>query len=285
MMNSRIIGHAELDLQRLQVDIDRILGAVPPAQDYSEYRFGSFYTYILRSPKGKDGDGLFRGADGLAQHTALGASLDYLNSVIDRTFDTGKLQMLRAYLLQDALLIPHCDYVEFKEEAKRMARFHLPVLTNAKSLHSEEDTVFHMRVGEVWYLDVTQIHAACNASSAPRVSLVLDFLLDGAPLESIFRQPALAGQGTPEIIQRPPLEPGFDDSVRAMGRLLSEDNFRDITQLLSRVHFYRDAPAGQFFEWLSDACRVSKRPELIDKAGRLREFLVRSRELGQRFAL
>lgn len=285
-MKSRILGRIELDCARLQTDIDTILKSSAPEQDYSEYRFGTFLTYVLRNPTGEDQSGLFRGAAGLARTTALGASLAYIDSLIQRTFHIDALQMTRAYLLQDALLIPHRDYVEFEQDAARMVRLHVPILTNPRALHSEDETVFHMRPGEVWFLDVTRDHAACNAASVPRLSLVLDFLLDGAPMESVFRDAAAVAMDLrPEIVHRPPLDPGFDDDLHALARLMTPDSFRDIVQLLSRVHFYRAVPVGRFFDWLDQVCQGSAYPELVDKAARLRRFLVASRALGERFDL
>src|SRR5580692_6936812 len=189
-MNSCIVGHVELNRAAVVADVDCILASPTPSQNYSEYRFGTFITYILRSYQGT-ADGLFRGARGKAERSVLGASLRYIEDMVERTFATDRLQMMRAYLLQDALLLPHCDYVEFKKDAARMVRLHVPLVTNPRALHSEEDTVYHMRVGEVWYLDVTRVHSACNGANLPRVSLVLDFLLDGAPIGSVFRDPSL----------------------------------------------------------------------------------------------
>jgi hypothetical protein len=281
-MRSRTLGHVALDPDALRTEVDTILAAPAPEQAYSEYRFGTFLTYILRNPSGSATDGVFRGLDGPVARTALGQQLGYLDALVERTFDTRRLRMLRVYLLQDALLIPHRDYVEFPAEAARMARLHVPLVTNPRALHSEADTVFHMRAGEIWYLDVMQVHAACNAAPEPRLSLVLDFELDGAPLESALR-PGVGAAPPPLVVARPPLEDGFDQGVRALGRLVAPDSFRDIVQLLSRVHFHRDAPAGRFFDWLDTAC--SGHPELTLKAAQLRTFLIDQRRFGERFAL
>lgn len=285
MMESRILYRVEFDPVLLQSDVDKILKSPPASEDYSEYRFGIFHTYILRSPEGSEHEGLFRGLRGKTRNTPLGNSLAYINETIDQIFDTDRLRMMRAYLLQDAVLIPHRDYVEFKEDARRMVRLHLPVVTNPQALHSDGDIVFHMRVGEVWYLNVSEIHAACNASDAPRLSLVLDFVVDGLPLESVFRIKPRAPLPEPEIIHRPPLDPEFDKQIESLGSFLSDESFRDVAQLLSRIHFYRQAPAGLFFEWLRRACAVTGRPELIDKAEQFNKFLVTSREIGERFIL
>jgi hypothetical protein len=284
-MESRILGKVPIDPTRLERDLEVLLAAPASSQEYSEYRFGTFLTYILRSPTGSEQDGLFRGVGAAPLRTPLGRSLEYIDALVEDNFNVKRLQMVRAYLLHDALLVPHRDYVEFKRDAQRMARIHLPLRTNPHALHSEDAAVFHMRQGEVWHLDVTRVHSACNASSEARVSLVLDFFLDGEPPESILREPCSGAGLTPQLIERPPLARDFESQLRALSALLSQDTFRDIVQLLSRIHFHRQAHARDAFRWLQAMCEVSGDARLLEKARGLLIFLAEERELGERFVL
>jgi hypothetical protein len=285
MIESRILGRIALDPHAVASDVATVLASPPAPQHYSEYRFGTFSTYVLRSPP-EGAAGLFRGTQRASEKSALCGAAAYLDALIERYFETDRLQMARVYVLQDALLIPHRDYVEFEEDARRMVRVHVPLSTNARALHSENDTVFHMRTGEVWFLDVTQIHAACNEAATPRLSLVLDFVLDGLPIDAILRPTDAARSASePDILARPPLEDGFADSVRALGAFVRTTSFRDVAQLLARVHFHRQASAASFFDWMRAACVASGDAALVDKADRLCTFLTARRAVGERFTL
>jgi hypothetical protein len=194
--------------------------------------------------------------------------------------------MVRANLLQDALLIPHRDYVEFKEDSERLVRLHIPVQTNPGALHSENEHVFHMRQGEVWVLGVEQVHSACNPSETPRVSIVIDFCADGAPPESFLKHPQPPSEELrPLLISREPADEEFLSGIAALKRVVNQTNYKDIVMLLSRVHFYKDVDSSRFFDWLIEICRDSGDAALWEKSVRYKNYLVRGRELEERFHL
>lgn len=285
-MNSRIISKIELDDALLQKDIEQILNFKNVKEEYSEYRFGTWKNYVLRNGTGKQADTLFLGTDGGGIETPLGARLTYINSVIEENFHAGKLKMVRANLLQDAVLIPHRDYVEFKSDYRRLARLHIPLKTDEHSLHSESAEVFHMRQGEVWYLDVSNIHSACNLSETPRISLVLDFCLDGKPLETALKHsPRDEADLRPMMIEREPVDENFLRTIASMKHVINHANYRDIVLFLSRVHFYKDVSLGVFFDWLIGICEGVEDKTLLEKSLSFKEYMMNYRELAQRFSL
>ncbi|MGO8994237.1 MAG: aspartyl/asparaginyl beta-hydroxylase domain-containing protein [Polyangiaceae bacterium] len=285
-MKSRILGTTKLNEDALARDVQTILGWPRPEQEYSEYAFGAFHTLPLRTPSGDDAGTRFDAVVAPARPTKLCQRLEYIPGMVDELFDTTRLIMMRAYLLQDALLIPHRDYVEFGDDASRMVRLHVPLRTNPRALHSEEEMVFHMNPGEVWYLDVSTVHSAMNASTEPRLSLVLDFRLDGKPLESVFRDPSLVERApSPTMIKRRPADPKFVEGLLSLGPVVDRDNYRDVLQLLSRVHFDRDVHAGACLEWLIEICHKADDRSLVEKSTDLKRFLVDRRSHGERMAL
>jgi hypothetical protein len=285
-MNSRIVGKINLDEGLLKRDLEKIQGFGHVKEEYSEYRFGLWKNYVLWNGTGRQKDTLFRGMEGGAIRTEMGAEFDYINAVLVETFHTEKLKMVRANLLQDALLIPHRDYVEFKGDSDKLARLHIPLETDLNSLHSEDGTVFHMRRGEVWFLDVASVHSACNMSERPRISLVLDFGLDGQPLDSVFKnRAAYRTDLAPLLIEREPLDDDFRNAIAAMRHVISRANYKDLVLFLSRVHFYKDISSCLFFDWLIEMCREVPDRSLLEKSVRFKEYLIHSRELGERFYL
>ncbi len=285
-MNSRIISKIELDDALLQKDIEQILNFKSVKEEYSEYRFGTWKNYVLRNGTGKQADTLFLGTGGGGIETPLGTRLRYIGSVIEENFHAVKLKMVRANLLQDAVLIPHRDYVEFKSDYRRLARLHIPLKTDDQSLHSESSEVFHMRQGEVWFLDVSNIHSACNMSETPRISLVLDFCLDGQPLETALRHsPRNEADLRPMMIEREPLDDNFLKTIASMKHVINHANYRDIVLFLSRVHFYKDVNLGAFFDWLIGICEGVEDKSLLKKSQSFKEYMMNYRELAQRFSL
>lgn len=285
-MSSGIVGVVKLDDALLEKEITKILQVGHVKEEYSEYRFGTWQNYILWNGTGRQADSLFRGVEGGALRTELGAQFEYLNSVIEENFFTENIKMVRANLLQDALLIPHRDYVEFRKDSDRLARLHIPLQTNPHALHSENGHVFHMRKGEIWVLRVDHVHSACNPSEVPRISIVIDVCLDGAPLESVLKNP-LNGESKvePMLIKRDQIDDDFLQSVWSLKQVINEANYKDVVMFLSRIHFYKDVDSTCFFDWLIEICRSSGDTALLEKSIRYKSYLIARRELQERFAL
>jgi L-proline 3-hydroxylase, C-terminal/Aspartyl/Asparaginyl beta-hydroxylase len=285
-MYSGIVGTVKLDDALLEKEVSRILQLGRVYEDYSEYRFGTWQHYVLWNGTGRQADSVVRGVDGGALRTELGVQFEYLNSVIEENFYTDKIKMVRANLLRDALLIPHRDYVEFKEDSARLARVHIPIKTHPEALHSENAHVFHMRKGEIWTLCVDHVHSACNPSEVPRLSIVIDVCPDGAPLESVLRHPLNGDSNVqPMLIEREGIDDDFLEGVWALRHTMNEANYKDIVMFLARIHFYKDVDSSCFFDWLIEISRGSGNTALLEKSIRYKNYLIARRELDERFPL
>jgi hypothetical protein len=286
-VNSKIIGTVDLDDALLNPEVKKILEFGDVKEEYSEYRFGIWQNYVLWNGSGDGQDTLFKGLQGGAVKTELGHQLKYVNSIIETNFHTERIKMVRAILLCDALVIPHRDYVEFKADSDSLARIHIPIETNLDCLHSEEREVFHMRKGELWFLDVGRTHSACNFSDNPRISLVIDFQLDGEPLESLLKGNQRKGRPKADalMIERDPLDADFLQAIASLKHVINRMNFRDIVLFLSRVHFYRDVDQRMLFDWLIDICREQEDESLLEKSLRFKTYMVKDRKLQERFQL
>ena len=279
-MRSRVLGKVELDAARLASELAKILD-FELREEYSEYTFGTWRSYVLANSGGNERDTSFRGYDGLPRKTALGRELPYLGQVIEETLDTDRLKWERIFLIHNGLLISHRDFVEFEEP---FVRLNVPLATHSSCLHSEEDVVFHMREGEVWYLDARTVHSACSLFDFRRISLCLDFSDDGRPLEEWVRPPfRSAGEIAPQLVEREPLTDEFKDGLMALSKVLTRENFREVVGLLGRVHFYRQAHAAEVFDWLVEIARRCDDPELAERSAAFKRFCIEQRALGERF--
>lgn len=277
-MRARILSTVALDDARLAGEIARIDG-LAARDDYSEYSFGSWRSHVLANGTGEVDDATFRRYDGPMRPTALGEALPYLRQVIEDTFHTDALRWVRLFTVQNGLLISHRDFVEFD---RGFVRLHLPLRTDTGCLHSEEDEVYHMRRGEVWFLDADTVHSACSLSSLKRISLVLDFEAAGTPPEALVRARGEA-LPAPHRVERPPLEPGFLEALYGLAGMLAPVNFRDVMGVLAKVHFYRQAGAAECFDWLMEIARRSGDEGMLRRAADFRRFSIERRVVGERF--
>jgi hypothetical protein len=284
-MQSRIIGTFD-PAQIPQDELQTILGFTGENTTYNEFRIGDWKTFIIRSSSGDDDDGLVSPDVGEARITPRGRALPRINEWIDRVFDTRKLRLARVHSLGDGVLVPHKDFIELGPDTPAWGRVHIPIQTNEQCLHSEEDTVFRMRLGEIWLFDASRLHSATNFSESRRLNLCLDFELGDAPVSTLFRD---AGIGrnlpSPEIIRRPAMTTEFFEGLMSLASFIDQRNFRDIIGVLSKVHFYRHAALSQFFDWLLEITDRSGKPELMEKAIAFSTFLRAERSMSERFVL
>ena len=272
-MNARAIGRLALDSTRLQPEIETLL-TFDYNSGYSEYTRGNpgWSNCVLMNHSGNFQDKVFGGYQGLPQRTKWGAQLDYLNEVIDRTFKKDHLKWVRIFMCEKGMLIPHRDYLEFENE--EFTRVHIPLQTGPNSLHAEEDKVYHMRMGEIWFVDGTVIHSAYSYDDQPRIFLTFDFE-SGVPFEDLFLDPTIyADDVAPEFVTRKPFDAAYEAQLRGLSRLIHEDNFDDIISILSKVHFTRDVTCAIVYDWLIDIARDSGQPALVERARNTKRFFI-----------
>jgi hypothetical protein len=280
-MNSKIIGISDFKLPT--DERNAMLTFAGDNRHYSEFHFGDWKSFVVWNQTGIDDDGMVADRGLAARPTPRSSALPELNDWINATFDMSRLKLVRIHSLGDGVLVPHRDFVEF--DSTPWTRVHVPLLTNLGCLHSEGDAVFHMRSGEIWFLDASNLHSAINYSAGRRLNLCLDFDLRGEPVEAALRQVNLAARGAiePQLVKRPPLGDMFDDELNSLAATLNESNLRQAVGLLSKVHFFRDADIGAFFNWLPGLAERTEDASLQTKVGQYVRFLRDERKMGDRF--
>jgi hypothetical protein len=284
-MKSRVLAVAEYDDALLGNDTDRIIGFPCLRDPYTEFVFGHLHMHVLWNNTGRSRDNLFCESGAIARPTELGIQLPYLNSILEKYFKTEKIIMVRANLLFNCLLVPHRDYTEIESGYSRMARVHLPIHTNVTCLNSEETEVFHMRKGEIWWLNVGDAHAAYCPTDFPRISIMIDFYCENENFESLFKDPStLRADIEPHFADRPPMDDAFYQSILGLGQMIEKSNFTDVIEMLSKIHFYRNVPIRAFYDWLDEICVRSGDALLIEKSKKLRTYFSIHREINERFS-
>ncbi|RME98570.1 MAG: hypothetical protein D6773_14225, partial [Alphaproteobacteria bacterium] len=100
--------------------------------------------------------------------------------VIDRHGPGYFIRMILTRLQPRASITPHVDD---GYSLKRCHRIHVPVLTTPDCTFTVGATTMNMRAGEMWEINNRAIHAVDNASDAPRVHLIMDYVQPG---ETVF---------------------------------------------------------------------------------------------------
>jgi hypothetical protein len=282
-MESRILGKIELDETPLRRDIDHIL-ATRPDTTYAGYSFGTWNVYVLWNESGDVSDGTLHEFTGPGRFTTLGTEAPYIASIVERYFRTERMKWARALLLRNGNLLPHRDYLEFK---KPLSRVHLALFMHESSMHSEDEEVFQMRNGEVWYLAAEKVHSAATLTDFARIVICMEFdLEDGQPLEAVFRDRLPASTVfAPKIVERPPLTTQELEAIYNLGPLINERNFSDILRLLSKVHFYRRVPGTDLFHWLTEIAKCSGNTRVIERAATLKKNCIESRAMNEHISV
>lgn len=276
-MATQILGQVELDQKRLAHDL-ATLAHSKFSSEYSDFACGRWEFCMLRNQSGKSEEERVVVHDTSAVATPLGQSLPYLNELLETHFDTNSMRYARVIRISDnACIIPHRDYLEL---GGKFIRLHLVLDTNERCANTEENKLFRMRAGEIWFLDASLPHSAGCFSPMPRLHLVADF--EGArPPEQIVRN-------LEEPLRRSAI---FDDRrewsdetlecILGFSEIINEANYRDIVAILAKIHFFYKVDCQAMYGWLKEICRRRGDPALIEKTDSLERFFLTHRAAGE----
>ncbi|GEK03976.1 aspartyl/asparaginyl beta-hydroxylase domain-containing protein [Streptomyces sp. NPDC004596] len=287
-MRSHILGRIELDRTRLAPDL-AYLAAVPTVEEeYDEFSNGFWKHVPLWNASGDSEDRLYRDLkDTAARPTAHVEHVPYLKEIVTTVFDGTHLQMARSRNLKNAIVIPHRDFVELDREVDRYFRTFMVLEDSPLAFHSNEDTVIHMRPGEIWFLDAATVHSAVNFSEISRQSLCVDFAFDGPFDEKeIFSDATVYAPGsTPDLPERRPFTAEQRQRILSLGQVIERENFRDILFLLSKLHYKYDVHPSHTYDWLIEIAQQTRDEKMVRKAEQIRDFAMAARTLSERFSL
>lgn len=272
-MRTHFVGEVALDLARLEADLERSR-SFTWSEAYSDYVFGgSWKSCMLWAPGGDAGDGVVTNYayDRKAAITAYGEQLPYLAELIRDTADLDRLNFARLALVTNSVIIPHRDLLELTglpDDARNEHRMHIPLATNDDCYFNEDDVVYRMRRGEVWFLDASRIHSVAVLTAEPRIHLMLDFV--DTPGAGSFTRVTGGGveTGIPadRIVTRPPLGDGERAAVAGLAPLLCMDTFDEVFSIVIKKHFRRDGGADFVWNTMLELAARSPDPAVLPHA-------------------
>lgn len=287
-MRSHILGRIELDQERLAEDLEYLATVPTVEEEYDEFSNGFWKNIPLYNASGGSEDRLYRDLQGSpAQPTKHAERVPYLDEIITTVYNAERLQMARTRNLKNAIVIPHRDFVELDRELDQYFRTFMVLEDSPLAFHSDDDTVIHMRPGEIWFLDAAAVHSAVNFGEFSRQALCVDLAFDGAfdEKEAFADATVFAPSLTPDIPERKPFTKEREAGILALSGVIGRENFRDILFLLSKVHYTYDVHPSETFEWLVAVSKGAGDDKMVEKAERIRDFAIGARELGERFSL
>lgn len=285
-MPSNIVASIDLSHYRLSREIAH-LNTLPKIQEeYDEFAQGTWKNTSLLNASGDSADTQFRYCTFPFPTKDL-QQLPEIQRLISENFIPHALKMVRARNLIDGIVVPHRDFIEMKDSRHHFFRVFLMLEDNPQAFHSDSQGVFHMKRGEVWFLDAAIDHSAVNFSASSRLALCLDFIFDTSfNPNDIFLRKAKKGSGTPTFIDRKPLAASEKEAIiDGIATLISRETFKDIFFALSKLHFIWNIPVAASYDWLIEAAQRAGNQSILDKARELKRYLIVDRGLGERFSI
>jgi hypothetical protein len=270
-MRTHFVGSVQLDPTRLAKDLDQCR-SFQWSEAYSDYVFGgSWKSCMLWARGGEAGDGVVTNYayDKSSSFTEYGEQLPYVHELITDHADLARLNFARLALVSDSVIIPHRDLLELSElpdDARNAHRMHIPLATNEDCFFSEDNVVYRMREGEVWFLDASRIHSVAVLSNEPRFHLMLDFVNvpgDG-PLAKVDGA-ASEADGIPahRVVARPPLTESERADLLKLAGVLTMDTFDEIFSIVIKKHFRRDGGDGFVWDTMTEIARATGETDVL----------------------
>lgn len=145
-----------------------------------------------------------------------------------------------------------------------------------------------MRSGEVWFLNAGINHAAINFGGKSRMFLCLDYIFS-KPFDytDIFLPSAmLEAPRKNYFINRKTMSSEMrKEIITAASKIIDRRTFKDLLFALSKYHFIYDVPVADCYDWLILAAELAGDKEVINKATRLRTYLIDHRDMGERYVI
>lgn len=273
-MPSKLLKKMHLDPNALSGDLKRIAN-FPFNDSYKEFICGVWKSCVIWNQSGLTETPIISNYEGNAKPTPLAKQLTYLNQVLASVFNTQYIKYVRLVILgANSVVVPHRDYLELKSN---FSRFHIPLVTNKHCYNSEEDHVYHLAEGEIWYLDATLVHsAACLDSTLERLHLIIDFDCN-IPMDRIFKTSVKELPLHHHEMKRAPLTTAQLTAINSLSHLINHTNFYDIIAILVKLHFYHQINASFALEKLLQITKDNADNSLVTRAISFANYCITAR--------
>lgn len=278
-MRTQRVGSVALDEARLQKDLDHI-ATIPFSEAYSNFLIGGpWKSWVLWSPGGDRGDGVMTKYEYARSGTFTDCAneLPYLKELVSDVADLDRLNFVRLARISDCVIVPHRDYIELADlpdSARHEHRVHLPLVTHDECFFGDHEAVYRMGLGEVWFFDAAQVHAAASFVEDPRFHLIFDMVDKPSDIPMLKVGDGRTDGGLPQdrVIPRPPLPAADRDALAGLAGVLTMDTFKEVFSIVIKKQFRFDC--GDDFAWttITDLAHVCSDPRVLVRVRELRRY-------------
>lgn len=275
MMSTGKLGAVVIDRVKLRNDMEEVKRIGFQAA-YSEFICGVWESCALWNMSGSTEHASIFHYEGPARKTAHAEKLGYISELVERSFHMERLKFVRLVKLKrNSVIIPHKDFIE---TGRDFLRIHIPLQTDEHCFNSEENTVYQMRLGEVWHLNASVIHSAASFSAEDRLHLILDFE-DGGELQGLVKfRVSEVGIPRENLVVREPAPREALGSLRTLSGVVDRRNFTDVLAMIIKMHFRAALSAREVYGLLFRIVDDSKDPVLAEMARKLYGHCMQERE-------
>ncbi|MFE9423838.1 aspartyl/asparaginyl beta-hydroxylase domain-containing protein [Kitasatospora sp. NPDC006697] len=273
-MRTQLIGKIELDQERLAKDLERALG-LKLSEPYEEFVCGEPWKCAMVFAPGGEIHDVIADYDPAtpAAFTEQGDALPYVQEIIRNNFATENLTFVRLAVFSNSVLVPHRDYVEISDPVSKQRiahRLHIVLATGENCLFNETDTVYRMKEGETWFIDVTRSHSAGVLDTTKRIHLMIDFA-EVSDVDEVLRFPYSLENGIPEanLCDRPALADEERAGILALASVIDQENMMDVLGLIIKKHYRRDGGPNFVWSTMQEIARLSEDEAIIKQVADL----------------
>ncbi len=144
-------------------------------------------------------------------------------------------------------------------------------------MFTDEEVVYRMNAGEVWFLDVSRVHGAGILGMFRRVHLILDLADVGR--DELLRFDATPSAGIPEsaIRRRPPLSEREQNAILALSSIVDLDNLSEIFALVIKKEYRKDGGPNFVWRTMTEIARLSGNQAVVTKIAEWHKLCVLER--------
>lgn len=274
MTGTRRLAQLTLDEAALKEDLSRS-DSFRFTEEYSEFSCGAWKGTALCNQSGQSDDTRITDYEGSYQVTDHGRRMPYVMSLINTHFRTDRLRFARlARMTPGSVLVPHRDYLELHQD---LVRIHIPLHTSSDCFNSENETIYQMKLGDIWFIDATQAHSAVSFFAEDRTHLIVDFSTPTVEDALAFAPEQAAGIPSESLVPRRPLTDDELAAIRSLSSLISERNYRDVLSLLLKQYFVSDMSVSDIFDRACEMAEASGQDKVREQFEWLRQHSLTTR--------
>jgi hypothetical protein len=263
MSHTRRLTRLALEPAALRNDLDQC-DRFRYSDAYNEFTCGSWKGAALCNNSGDIHDTRITDYEGPCRITDHGARMPYVMEVVRENFRTEHLRFVRlGRITPGSVMVPHRDYLELEED---LTRIHLPLHTSPDCYSSENDSVYQMKLGDVWFIDATQAHSAVSFFTEDRTHLILDFGTATVEEALRFEPDPSAGIPADALVPRSPLTAEQRDALLGLSAVITPYNYRDVLALVIKQYFVSEISVEEIFEL---SCKIAAEAGQADALSKL----------------